>query len=80
MQRIEKEGMLYNLFYEAIIALMPKHYKQEKWQVSSAKELKGKSPEQKMGKLYPVYLKKDNTSRTGRVEYRNTRLTRLFKN
>lgn len=58
MQRIEKEGMLYNLFYEAIIALMPKHYKQEKLQVSTSKELKSKSPEQKIVRLHPVYLKK----------------------
>lgn len=58
MQRIEKEGMLYNLFYEAIIALMPKHYKQEKFQGSTSKELKSKSPEQKVGRLHPIYLKK----------------------
>lgn len=37
---------------------MPKHYKQEKLQVSTSKELKSKSPEQKIGRLYPVYLKK----------------------
>ena len=78
MQRTEKEGMLYNLFYEAIIVLMPEHYKQEKFQVSTSEELKSKSPEQKVGRLHPIYLKKDSTSRTGRVEYRNTRLTRLF--
>ena len=78
MRRTEKEGMLYNLFYEAIIALMPEHYKQEKFQVSTSEELKSKSPEQKVGRLHPIYLKKESTSRTGRAEYRNTRLTRLF--
>ena len=38
---------------------MPKHCKQEKLQVSTSEELKSKSPERKIGRLYPVYLKKN---------------------